>query len=83
MMRPTGTVIFQIQLLFLSKLLGKLGLKKNPLDPLMDSPAKEHAAKEIKPDQLHVHQIQSVLCLILRGAKCIGTPLDGMLVHRR
>ena len=34
MMRPIGTVIFQVQLLFEGKLFGKLGLVKNPLDPV-------------------------------------------------
>ena len=47
MIFPAGTVIFQVQLLFGGKLLGKLGLLKTPLDPLRNSPGGTHAAKEI------------------------------------
>ena len=48
MMRPVGTVIFQVQLLFAGKLFGKFGLVNNPLDPLRKSPGGKHAVKEIK-----------------------------------
>ena len=48
MMRPVGTVIFQVQFLFAGKLFGKFGLVNNPLDPLRKSPGGTHAAKEIK-----------------------------------
>ena len=44
MTRPAGTVMFQVQSLFRGKLLGKLGLEKNPLDPLRSSPGGTHAA---------------------------------------
>ena len=44
MIRPAGTVMFQEQLLFVGKLLGKLGLEKNPLDPSRLSPGETHAA---------------------------------------
>jgi len=37
MMYPLVTVIFQVHLLFCGKFLGKLGLEKNPLDPLRNS----------------------------------------------
>ena len=47
MMRPVGTVMFQVQLLFAVKPFGKLGLVKNPLVPLRKSPGGTHAAKEI------------------------------------
>ena len=41
--RPSGTVIFQVQLLFVEKLFGKFGLEKNPLDPSRKSPGGTHA----------------------------------------
>ena len=44
-MRPVGTVIFQVQLLFAEKLFGKFGLANNPLDPLRKSPGGTHAVK--------------------------------------
>ena len=47
MMRPVGIVIFQVQLLLAEKLFGKLGLEKNPLDPLRMSPGGTHAAREV------------------------------------
>ena len=46
MMYPLGTVIFQVQLMFGGKLFGKLGLVKNPLDPVRDCPESQ-AVKEI------------------------------------
>ena len=45
MMYPLGTVIFQVQLVFEGELLGKLGLIKNPLDPVRNSPESQ-AVKE-------------------------------------
>ena len=47
MVLPVGTVIFQVQLLFAIKLFGKLGLVKNPLVPLRNSPVGPHAAKRV------------------------------------
>ena len=47
MIFPLGTVIFQIQSLFAGKLFGKLGLQKNPLEPLRKSPDELHAAEEM------------------------------------
>ena len=44
MIRPAGTVMFQVHSLFVGKLRGKLGLAKYPLDPLRDSPGETHAA---------------------------------------
>ena len=44
MIRPAGTVMFQVQLPFVGKSFGKLGLEKNPLDPLRKSPGETHAA---------------------------------------
>ena len=38
MIRPAGTVMVQLQLLFAEKLFGKLGLEKYPVDPLRTSP---------------------------------------------
>ena len=40
---PSGTVIFQVQLLFVWRLFGKFWLEKNPLDPLRKSPGGTHA----------------------------------------
>ena len=45
MVRPAVTEMFQVQLLFVGKLLGKLGLEKNPLDPLRNSPGGTHAVR--------------------------------------
>ena len=45
MVRPAGTEMFQVQSLFVGTLLGKLGLEKNPLDPLRKSPGKTHAVR--------------------------------------
>ena len=47
MMLPVGTVIFHVQLLFTEKLFGKLGLVKNPLVPLRNSPVGPHTAKRV------------------------------------
>ena len=44
MIRLAGTVIFQVQLLWLGNLFGKLGLVKNPADPLRNFPGETHAA---------------------------------------
>jgi len=38
--RPVGTVTFQVQL---KKLLGKFGLENNPLDPSRKTPGGTHA----------------------------------------
>ena len=46
MIFPPGTVIFQVQILFLSLLLGKLGLEMWPLVALMDSPGEMQAEKK-------------------------------------
>ena len=45
MIRPAGTEMFQVQSLFVEKLLGKLGLEKNPLDPLRKAPGGTHAVR--------------------------------------
>ena len=47
MIFPPGTVIFQVQFLFASKLLGKLGLEMWPLVALMDSPGGLQAEKKV------------------------------------
>ena len=43
---PLGTVIFHVHRQFFGKLFGKLGLAKNPLDPVR-KPPEVQAVKEI------------------------------------
>ena len=45
-MYPLGTGIFQVHLLYRGKLFGKLGLEKDPFDPVRTSP-EEQAVEEI------------------------------------
>ena len=70
MIRPAGTVMFQVQSLFVGKLLGKLGLAKYPLDPLRDSPGETHAAYEkklikLQNNKVNSSQLKKLLCYVV------------------
>ena len=70
MMYPLGTVIFQVQLVFGGKSFGKLGLVKNPLDPVRDSPESQ-AVKEINNLGNEYPQHCKLLLMVIPRGKCI------------